>query len=98
CFAAGHQLDVYAAFRSAAHAGAAARVLSAAFTNQRFGAAQEIWMIRDELPQTDVHPLLVTFGDEDQVDRHGTGDRLDRHQRIPVRELGTLRVDRAAPD
>ena len=96
--AAGRQLDVDASFRAAADAGAAARTLAAALADQRVGAGEEIRMILDELAQADVHPLLVAFGDEDQVDRHRAGDRLDRHQRVPVGELRPLRVGGAAAD
>src|SRR5437867_2943988 len=65
-------------------------VFSAAFANQRIGALEQIRMVLDELAQADVHPLLVALRDEDQVDRHRAGDGLDRHQRVPVRQLRTF--------
>src|SRR5262249_33781720 len=79
-------------------AGAAARALTAAFADERVGAREQFRMILDELAEPDVHALLVTLGDEDQVDRHRAGDRLDRHERVPVRDLRALRVGGTAAD
>ena len=55
-------------------------------------------MILHELAEPEVHALFVAFGDEDQVDGHRAGDRFDRHQGVPVGELGAFGVGRAAAD
>ena len=97
-FAARGQLEVHAPFRSAANAGAAARRLIAAFADQRVDVREEVRVILHELAQSEIHPLFVALGDEHEVHRQRTGDRLDGHQRVPVGELRPLRVGRAAPD
>ena len=55
-------------------------------------------MILDELAEPDRHPLFVAFRDEDQIDRQLAGDRLDRHQGVPLDDLRSLGVGRAAAD
>ena len=96
--AARRQLEVDAAFGSAADAAAAARRLRPGLANQGIDVLEEVGMILDELADADVHPLFVAFSDEDDVDRQLAGDRLDRHQRLPLRMLRPLAVDRAAAD
>ena len=88
--AARRQLEVDAAFRSAADAAAAARRLRPGLADQRVDVLEEVGMILDELAHADVHALLVAFGDEDDVHRQLAGDRLDRHQRVPLRHLRPL--------
>jgi hypothetical protein len=55
-------------------------------------------MILDELPQADVHALLIAFGDEDQIDGQLAVHGLDGAERVQLRHLRAFRIRGAAAD
>jgi hypothetical protein len=82
---AGRQLDVDAALRRPAD-------------EERIRFREEIRVLADELAQTDVHPLFIALGDEDQIHRQLAHHRLHRRDGVQHGHLGPLGVGGAAAD